>query len=73
MLVQLASKQQKKRERCRAAWQEFIAAKRFKPKQEQCSSLMCRLAVGIEPPGGFWEKPRNFDKTVRKLTDYMQF
>ncbi|QCE04044.1 hypothetical protein DEO72_LG8g2077 [Vigna unguiculata] len=23
------------------------------------SSLMSRLAVGIKPPGGFWEKPRN--------------
>jgi len=27
------------------------------PKQEQRLSLMCRLAVGIMPPGGFWENP----------------
>jgi len=46
----------KNRERSRAAWQEFITARRFKPKHEQNSSLICRLEVGIEPPGGFWEK-----------------
>jgi len=33
---------------------------------------MCCLAVGIEPPGDFWEKPRNFDETVRKMTVNMQ-
>jgi len=27
------------------------------PKQEQHTSLMCRLAVGDESPGGFWKNP----------------
>jgi len=27
------------------------------PKQEQHTSLMCRLAVENEPPGGFWKNP----------------
>ena len=30
---------------------------------------MCRLAVGIEPPGGFWEKPRNLNQTVPKMDE----
>jgi len=36
------------------------------PKQEQRLSLMCRLAVGIVPPGGFWEKPKILNETVPK-------
>jgi len=28
---------------------------------------MSRLAVGIEPPGGFWEKPRNPIKQRGKI------
>jgi len=27
---------------------------------------MSRLAIGLEPPGGFWEKPRNPIKQCRK-------
>jgi len=46
-------------QQCHAAWQKFIAARRFMPKQEQHTSLMCRLAVGNEPPGGFWKNPEN--------------
>jgi len=25
---------------------------------------MSRLAVGLEPPGGFWEKTQKLDQTV---------
>jgi len=28
---------------------------------------MSRLAVGIKPPGGFWEKPRNPTKQCGKI------
>jgi len=57
IFTQLATRinQEKREQRC-TTWQIFVAARRFKPKQEQHPSLMCRLAVGIEPPGGFWEK-----------------
>jgi len=27
------------------------------PNQEQPPYMMCRLAVGVEPPGGFWKNP----------------
>jgi len=30
---------------------------------------MCRLAVGIELPDGFWEKPKNFNKIVQKIDE----
>jgi len=42
---------------CRTAGQKLIAARRFIPKQEHHNKLMCRLAVGDEPPGGFWKNP----------------
>jgi len=33
--------------------------------QEQGTPLMCRLTAGVRPPGGFWEKSRNSNKTVQ--------
>jgi len=39
------------------------------PKQEQRLSLMCRLAVGIDPPGGFWERPINLNEIVPKMDE----
>jgi len=58
----------KSQENCklrRATFQIFIAAKRFKPKQEQNQYLMCRLAVGDEPPDGFWKNPETSIKQCR--------
>ncbi|QCD97616.1 hypothetical protein DEO72_LG6g2327 [Vigna unguiculata] len=37
------------------------------------SSLMSRLAVGIKPPGGFWEKPRNLIEQCRKQMEACDF
>jgi len=34
--------------------------------KNSCSSLMSCLAIGLEPPGDFWEKPRNPIKQCRK-------
>jgi len=50
----------KERERCRAAWQEFIAARRFKPKQEQ-------TPTSDEPPGGRDQTARQFLGKTQKL------
>jgi len=41
--------------------------------KNSCSSLMSRLAVGLEPPGGFWEKPRKHNQTVQNQMECMQF
>jgi len=34
---------------------------------------MSRLAVGIEPPGGFWKNPRNLIKQCRNRWQMVQF
>jgi len=36
------------------------------PKQEQHTSLMCRLAVGDEPPDDFWKNPETSIQQCRK-------
>jgi len=41
--------------------------------QELNQCLMCHLAVGDEPPGGFWEKSRNLNKTVQNKVGIMQY
>jgi len=65
---------QKECEQCRVAWQISIAARRFKPKQEQRLPLMSRLAVGIEPPGGFYcdeDMTTSLEAPLRRITRSM--
>jgi len=41
--------------------------------KNSCSSLMSRLAVGLEPPAGFWEKPRKRNQTAQNQMECMKF
>jgi len=39
--------------------------------QEHSQCLMCRRAVGDKPPGGFWEKYKNFNKIMQNKVEIM--
>ena len=58
-LARIATNINKDRERSRAAWQEFIAVKRFKPKQEQ------KLITDVPPGGRDWTARQFLGKTQK--------